>query len=81
MTNNRCPLLIYHMGRTTMSQRHRHLQYVVSWAADGLSGCSLAAANKDIQLLLEKHPQAVLAFFQEATVFRIIIFGLILDFG
>lgn len=49
-----------------MSQRHRHLQYVVSWAADGLSGCSLAAANKDIQLLLEKHPQAVLAFFQEA---------------
>lgn len=78
--NNRCPLLIYHMGRTTMNQRHRHLQYVVSWAADGLSGCSLAAANEDVQLLLEKHSHAAQAFFQETTVFSIIILKSISSF-
>lgn len=47
--NNRCPLLMYHVGRTTVSQNYRHLWYVVSWAADGWSGCSLAAAHEDIQ--------------------------------
>lgn len=48
-SSNRCLLLIYRVGRATVSQTYRHLQYVVSWVADGLSGCSLAAADEDIQ--------------------------------
>lgn len=64
-SSNRCALLSYKMGRAAVSQRYRHLQYVVFWVAGILSRCCQQQLMKIFRVTVGKARTRSISLFSK----------------